>query len=258
VVGVPPRAIRHIRIRCHQIRTGIPDAVVVACVLSKEVDLSNLRSRISTENAQHVVCSLQLMKDYLTSLLHPAVVADDPAPQLAAETRELSETSREMQQADVFDGPEDGVFDRLATSLARSFEAPIALITGAEGGKCFWEAQCGLPKDTLLTTQPERDLSIFSRIVFSDSTLVIADTEEYEPFATNPFFMEKGIRCYAGVPLKATDGQVLGSVCVLDTRPRQFTEQHTDLLLSAANAVVIAIELHGMAPTEQEPSETKP
>jgi GAF domain-containing protein len=94
--------------------------------------------------------------------------------------------------------------------------------------------------------------------VFSDSTLVIADTEEYEPFATNPFFMEKGIRCYAGVPLKATDGQVLGSVCVLDTRPRQFTEQHTDLLLSAANAVVIAIELHGMAPTEQEPSETKP
>jgi GAF domain-containing protein len=162
-----------------------------------------------------------------------------------------------MQQADVFDGPEEGVFDRLAAGLARSFEAPIALITGAEGEKCFWEAQCGLPKDTLLRTQAERDLSIFSRIVFSDSSLMIADTEDYEPFATDPFFIDKGIRCYAGAPLKAPDGRALGSVCVLDTRPRQFTEQHTDLLLSAANAVVRAIELRGVAPTEQALSEPK-
>ena len=260
VVGVPPRAIRHIRIRCHEIRTGIPDAVVVACVLSKEVDLSNLRSRISTENAQHVACSLQLMKDYLTSLLHPETVADESAPEVAEETklsRELSETSREMQQADVCDGPEEGVFDRLAMNLARSFEAPIAVITGAEGEKCFWEAQCGLPKDTLITTQAERELSIFSRVVFSDSSLLIADTEEYEPFAADPFFVDKGIRCYAGAPLKTLDGQVLGAVCVLDTRPRQFTEQHTDLLISAANAVVMAIELHGMAPTDQAPLEPK-
>ena len=261
VVGVPPRAIRHLRIRCHQIRTGIPDAVVVACVLSKEVDLSNLRSRIPTEDAQHVVSSLQLMNDYLTSLLHPAAIVDDSAPEAPGEpgvSGELSEISREMQHADVFDGPQEGVFDRVATSLARSLEAPIALITGTEGEKCFWEAQCGLPKDTLLTTQAEQDLSIFSRIMFSNSSLVIADTEEYEPFATDPFFMDKGIRCYAGAPLRTPDGQVLGSVCVLDTRPRQFTEQHTDVLISAANAVVMAIELHGMVPTNQAPLEPKP
>ena len=261
VVGVPPRAIRHLRIRCHQIRTGIPDAVVVACVLSKEVDLSNLRSRIPTEDAQHVVSSLQLMNDYLTSLLHPAAIVDDSAPEAPGEpgtSGELSEISREMQHAEVFDGPQEGVFDRVATSLARSLEAPIALITGTEGEKCFWEAQCGLPKDTLLTTQAEQDLSIFSRIMFSDSSLVIADTEEYEPFATDPFFMDKGIRCYAGAPLRAPDGQVLGSVCVLDTRPRQFTEQHTDVLISAANAVVMAIELHGMVQTHQAPLEPKP
>ena len=73
VVGVPPGAIRHIRLRCHQIRTRFPDAVVVACVLSRESGLSNLRSRIPTEDAQHVACSLLLMKEYLTPLLHPHV-----------------------------------------------------------------------------------------------------------------------------------------------------------------------------------------
>ncbi len=260
VAGVPPRAIRHIRIRCHQIRTQFPDAVLVACVLSKEVDLSNLRSRIPTEDAQHVVSSLQLMKDYLTSLLHPAAVVDDSAPEAAGEpkvSRERSEISREMQRADVFDGPEEGVFDRLATNLARSLEAPIALITGTEGEKRFWEAQCGLPKDTPLATQAEQDLSIFGRVVFSDSSLVIADTEENEQFAADPFFRNMGIRCYAGAPLKAPDGQVLGSVCVLDTRPRQFTEQHTELLVSAANAVVMAIELHDIMSTNQAPLEPK-
>jgi predicted PurR-regulated permease PerM len=126
VLGIPPRAIRHIRIRCHQIRTRFPHAVVVACVLSKESDLSNLRSRIPTEDAQHVACSLQLMKDYLRSLLYPTAIPVDSTPELAEETKvikEASETRWEMQQVDV-DGPEEGMFNRLATNLARSFDAP--------------------------------------------------------------------------------------------------------------------------------------
>ena len=76
VVGVPPRAVRHIKMRCHQIRARFPESVVVACVLSDENDLSSLRSRIPTEDAQHVVSSLQLMRDYLTSVLHPAAVLE--------------------------------------------------------------------------------------------------------------------------------------------------------------------------------------
>ncbi|MGA7313059.1 MAG: hypothetical protein WBX22_03730, partial [Silvibacterium sp.] len=58
VIGIPPHAMRHLRMRCHQIRTRVPTAVVIACVLSKESDLSNVRSRIKTEDAQHVVCSM--------------------------------------------------------------------------------------------------------------------------------------------------------------------------------------------------------
>ncbi len=257
VVGVPPRAIRHIRMKCHQIRTRFPDAVVVACVLSKESDLSNLRSRIPTEDAQHVVCSLQLIKEYLTSLLHPADPAVE-APQLVEATKaskDLSETIHEIEQTDVFDGPEEGVFGRLATNLARSFDAPIALIAVANGQRRFWEAQCGLPEDTLLTTESERDLSVCSRIVFSTSSLVIADTAEDERFAEDPFLKEKGIRFYAGAPLKGHEGNVIGSLCVLDTRPRQITEQQKETLISVANAVMTAIELHGTAMMEEDAAE---
>lgn len=254
VVGVPPRSIRHIRMRCHQIRTRFPDAVVVACVLSNQSDLSNLRSRIPTEDAQHVVSSLHLMKDYLMSMLHPEVLPFETAAGTQKETKarqDLNETVHEMESVDMFDGPEEGIFNHLATNLARSFDAPIALFAARNGQRQFWEAQCGMPEDKLLATESERDRSICSRIVLSQSSLVIADTAEDERFSTDPFLKDMGIRFYAGAPLKAHDGEMIGSLCVLDTRPRQATEEQKSMLHSVADAVMTAIELHDTAIQEE-------
>ncbi len=246
VVGIPPRAVRHIRMRCHQIRARFPEAVVVACALSDENDLSSLRSRVPAEDAQHVVCSLQLMRDYLVSLLQPAAVPLESMQETEAATEtasELKEESDELRQADAFDGPVEGMFNRLAVNLARSLDAPIALITAAGGQKCFWEAQCGLPEDTLSSPGTERGRSICDATTFSDSIVVIADIAVEEQFAADPFIKDHGIRFYAGSPLKTHDGKVIGSVCVLDTRPRQITEKQKETLVSVAESVMMAIEL---------------
>jgi hypothetical protein len=246
VVGVPPRAVRHIKMRCHQIRARFPDAVVLACVLSDENDLSSLRSRIPAEDAQHVVCSLQLMRDYLISLLHPTAVPPGSMPETegAIETAaELKEESQELRHSDAFDGPLEGMFNRLAVNLARSFDAPIAMITAAGGEKSFWEAQCGLPDDTLSSPGVERARSICGAPTFSDSIVVIADIEAEGQFTEDPFIKDHGIRFYAGSPIKAHDGKVIGSICVLDTRPRQITDKQKETLVSVAESVMMAIEL---------------
>ncbi len=254
VVGIPPHAIRHIRMRCHQIRARFPDAVVVACVLSKECDLSNVRSRIPIEDAQHVVCTLQLLKEYMSSLLHPEAVTIEAPVEAKIDAgikEELNEAAQEMHRLDLLDGPQEDVFDRLATSLARSFDAPIVLITTADGQRHFWEAQCGLPEESVAATEAERDLSICSKIDFAESTLVVPDTAENEAFAIDSFLTANGIRFYAGTPLKRHDGEVIGSVCVLDTRPRQVTDHQKENLMFVADAVVTAIELHvAAAPNE--------
>jgi GAF domain len=246
VVGIPPRAVRHIRMKCHQIRARFPEAVVLACALSDENDLSSLRSRVPAEDAQHVVYSLQLMRDYLISLLHPAALPQEPVPETegATETaRELKEESQELRQADAFDGPVEGMFNRLAVHLARSFDAPIAMITAVGGQKHFWEAQCGLPDDTQSSAGLERDRSICGATALADSIVVIADIAVEGQFTADPFIKDHGIRFYAGSPLKAHDGTVIGSVCVLDTRPRQITEKQKETLTSVAESVVMAIEL---------------
>jgi GAF domain-containing protein len=215
-------------------RVRYPDAVIVAAVLSNESDLSNLRSRIPSNDAQHVVCSLQLMKDYLLSLLHPSVGKDT----------EPIATEQQIHPVDLFDGPEEGLFDRIATDLARSFDAPIALITAADGEKHFWEARCGLPEDSPSVSAADRGLSICNTVISSESMLIFEDIEQSnEALAADPSLKERGIRFYAGFPLRAHHGQVIGSLCVLDTRPRQVTEQQKEALASVAEAVMMAIEL---------------
>ncbi len=246
VVGIPPRAIRYTKVRCHQVRTRFPEGIVVACILGEQKDLSSLRSRIPAEDAQHVVTSLQLLQDYLTSVLHSAV-SSPPIAQATSDatetTRELSEDVLEVQQIDPFDGPADGMFERLATNLARSFDAPIALITAAEGEAQFWEAQCGLPEDSFAGGGSPRDCTICTKLTSYPSVAVVADTAEDEQFADDAFLKIHGIRFCAAAPIKDHNDTVVGSLCVMDTRPRQITDQQKQMLSSLADAVMTAIEM---------------
>jgi predicted PurR-regulated permease PerM len=250
VVGIPPQSLRHIRLRCHQIRARFPEAVVFACLLSEQCDLSNIRSRVPTEDAQHVVCSLQLMEEYLSTLLYPALPEEsvEESDDAAKAQEDLASSLLEMQRLDVLDESEEGAFQRLASNLARSFDAPIALVTAAQHERQIWEAQCGLPDDALSFEDAMHDPSVLTRMVAAESLLIIPDTAEDPLSANEPFLRERGIRFYAAVPLKSHDGNVMGSLCVLDTRPRQITEKQKEMLHWIAEVVTTAIELKNATP----------
>ena len=250
VVGIPPQSLRHIRLRCHQVRGRFPEAVIVACLLSEQCDLSNIRSRVPTEDAQHVVCSLQLMEAYLSSLLYPATpleVCVQDSDEVTEPKEDVAESLLEMQRVGILDESEEGAFQRLATNLARSFDAPVVLVTAAHEGQ-LWVAQCGLSDDSLSFVNQAQDSYFLTRIVSSEGILVISDTAEGPLYASESFFRERGIRFYAGTPLKSHDGMVMGSLCVLDTRPRQITEKQKEMLLWIAEVVTTAIELQEAAP----------
>jgi predicted PurR-regulated permease PerM len=253
VIGVPPRAIRYTRMRCHQIRARFPESIVVACILGDEKDLSSLRSLVPSEDAQHVVSSLQLLVDYLTSVLHPDRMAAALAETgTATESgKALSEESEALEQMDPFDGPDDGVFARLATNLARSLDAPIALIAASDGEHHLWESHCGLSEDPFAANGSLRDCSICTTLVSPDAIHVVPDVAEDERFCRDPFLLEHGIRFCVTAPLIDHDDKLVGSLCVLDTRPRQITDKQKETLLSVAAAVITAIEMSGSAHTAE-------
>jgi predicted PurR-regulated permease PerM len=258
VVGVPPSSLRHIRLRCRHVRTRFPEATVFACVLSEQCDLPNIRARIPTEDAQHVVCSLTKLKEYLSSLLNPplppAQAAIAPAKEAVEVQEESADPLAEVQNIDAIDESNEDVFQRLTADLARAFDAPISLTTAGDGERLFWEAHCGLPDEALFNRDNTRTARSCAHLVASESLLVIPDIADDRRTDRDPFFLERGIRFYAGTPLKSHDGTVIGALCVLDTRPRQITDKHKELLVWIAEAVTTAIELQSAEPEPAEPA----
>jgi GAF domain-containing protein len=124
-------------------------------------------------------------------------------------------------------------------------------VTAVQNERHIWEAQCGLPDDALSFVDAMHDPSILTRMVSSESLLIISDTAEDPLSANEPFLRERGIRFYAAVPLKSHNGDLIGSLCVLDTRPRQITEKQKEMLHWIAEVVTTAIELkNSTLPTE--------
>ena len=233
VVGVPPQAIRHIRVRCHQLRTRFPEITIVACVLSIECDLANVRSRIPMCDANHVVCSLEQAEVYLNSVAFSAEMCHAATSTLTAPglSKDLS-----------LDESCNDIFEQIVTAVARTFEAPIALIDIQGEGEDAWRAQCGLPEGEKSAVSSLQTSRICAEAV-SKNGLIVPDTAQDPRFREDPILLEKGIRFFAGMPILGLQDEEIGSLCVFDTRPRQITQQQEGDLKDFAQSVTNAIAL---------------
>jgi GAF domain-containing protein len=77
--------------------------------------------------------------------------------------------------------------------------------------------------------------------VANDETLVISDIERDPRFADNETIKQWDVRFYAGAPLRAADGLILGALCILDSEPRTLEENEVALLETMARDVVATI-----------------
>ena len=235
VVGIPPQAIRHLRVRCHQLRTRFPEITIVACVFSTECDLANVRSRIPMHDANHVVCSLEQAQEYLKSL------ASSPSTETSTSVL-LASSSSDLPQDLPLDESSHDIFDQITNALARSFDAPIALINIREKGDDLWRAQCGLPVNESNGSYSLRTSTICNQAIVADG-LIVPDTTQDLRFQYDQVLLEKGIRFFAGMPVLGLDDEEIGSICVFDTRPRQTTPQQETYLKELARSVTNAIAL---------------
>jgi GAF domain-containing protein len=135
-----------------------------------------------------------------------------------------------------------GHLDRIANKIAEAFEAPIALVTLVDESCQLWKGAVGLPDDLNVCRQAARETSICGHVVADNKTLVIEDTARDPRFANNPFLQEHNIRFYAGAPLRTAQGHVIGSLCVIDTRPRKLTGREVKFLELIADELMTDIE----------------
>lgn len=137
-------------------------------------------------------------------------------------------------------GPEP-IFDDIADAAAALCDAPIALVSLVDDSRQWFKARVGLD---LRQTPVEQ--AVCAHALGRSELLVIADLTQDPRTRANPLVTgEAGLRFYAGAPLRMPDGQVLGSLCVIDTRPRPagLTASQTRGLAALGRQVVNVIAM---------------
>jgi predicted PurR-regulated permease PerM len=143
-----------------------------------------------------------------------------------------------LHRSGLLESRSGGHLDRIARRIAEAFETPIALVTLVDESCQLWKGAVGLPDDLNACRQAPRETSICGHVVADNKTLVIEDTARDPRFANNPFLQEHNIRFYAGAPLRAAQGCVIGSLCVIDTRPRKLTSRDVKFLEMVADELM--------------------
>jgi PAS domain S-box-containing protein len=132
------------------------------------------------------------------------------------------------------------LFDEFAATASRLCETPIALITLIDSEQQWFKANVGVPG---FGSTP-RDISFCTRTIESDALLEVPDASEDPRFESNPLVRSgPEIRFYAGAPLVLDTGLRVGSICVMDHRPRRLDAAQRAMLASLASMVTRALEM---------------
>ena len=135
---------------------------------------------------------------------------------------------------DILDTPPDGAYDRVAALAARLFEVPVATVTIVDEDRIWFKATHGLEG----VTEIGRDPGLCASAVLTDDTTVIPDTLLDPVACSNPLVAgPMGVRFYAAAPIITADGYRLGTVNILDTRPREISEEDSATLADLAAVV---------------------
>ena len=137
-----------------------------------------------------------------------------------------------LQRLRLLDTPSEARFDRITAFLAQEFNMPMALISLVDDDRQWFKSRTGMTQQ-----QTSRRISFCAHAVFSGQPLVVPDALLDERFADNPLVTgQPFIRFYAGAPLITQSGQVLGTLCMLDTQPRTLDYLDMAILSSVRRA----------------------
>jgi methanogenic corrinoid protein MtbC1/DNA-binding transcriptional regulator YiaG len=150
---------------------------------------------------------------------------------------------RALQNTGLLDSPPEEAFDRLTRLATSMLGAPVSLVSLVEPERQFFKSCLGLDEPWASQRESPLSHSFCKHAVLSGEPLVIPDARKHPLVQNNPAIRDMGTVAYLGIPLVTGDGYALGSFCVIDTQPREWTTEEVSLLRDLAASVMSEIEL---------------
>lgn len=148
-----------------------------------------------------------------------------------------------LYQTELMDsGPEER-FDRLTRLVAAALSVPVALVSLVDNKRQFFKSTFGLPEPWKTERETPLTHSFCQHVVARAAPLVIEDATLDPLVRGNLAISELNVRAYLGIPLLTGDGHVLGSLCAIDSQPRQWTMREQEILTDFGKLVEEQISL---------------
>lgn len=152
----------------------------------------------------------------------------DPEPLPHEEERLVA-----LFRQEILDSPEETEFNEIVELAAQIFGSKISLISLVDDHRQWFKAKVGLE-----ATETPKDIAFCAHAIHGDDIFEIPDATQDPRFVDNPLVTSgPNIRFYAGQPIHASDGNKLGTLCLIDDTPRQLTEDQRRILRTLARQV---------------------
>ena len=146
----------------------------------------------------------------------------------------------------ILDTPREADFDEVVKVTSAICNAPISVINLIDQGRQWFKAEVGLG-----VRETPIDSSICAHAILQSELFIIPDTTQDDRFCDNPLVTgDPRLRFYAGALLETPEGFPLGTVCVLDYKPRNLDQTQKDFLRLMAHQVMKLLELRRIAAAE--------
>ncbi|MCP3981215.1 MAG: sensor domain-containing diguanylate cyclase [bacterium] len=159
-----------------------------------------------------------------------------PAPIPADEPTRLAS----LRDYDILDTLPEQAYDDITFVASRICDAPIAAVSLVDDDRQWFKSRVGLKQ-----TQTPREVAFCAHAILKpDQLMVVPDALNDERFVDNPLVVEDPkVRFYAGAPLRTVQGSALGTLCVVDHRPRRLDAERREALLALSRQVVAQLDL---------------
>lgn len=145
----------------------------------------------------------------------------------------------ELRAYEAMDAPPEPSLDELTQLATQLFQVPVALVSLVDDHRQWFMSSQGVDFH-----ETPREQAFCAHAICGSDVMVVEDAQRDPRFESNPLVTQApGIRFYAGAPLFTPRGLALGTLCVIDTAPRQFGPREREALRVLSHQVMAQLEL---------------